>query len=184
MINKDGKIYIFLNVSVNKHLIVRKKLRKLTALTHVQIISLTAWKDYSPQWCTKAGAKVLSSHVQTTQDCINLCIAKNPSCNAVEWWENGVNDCYECIKPSLRTEYNHDTSFDYPPHVLIKPKEAAGKVNICVVSCDNCPKFTSHLRSSIPLRFFFDNANQFYVNMSNTRKSVDMWVEKTRHSFL
>ena len=87
------------------------------------------------------GTKFLSSDVPTTQDCIDLCIVKNSSCNAVEWWENGPNDCYECIKPSLRTEYNDDSDESYPPHVLIKPKKAAGKFNVRDVFSSDCPPF-------------------------------------------
>ena len=62
-----------------------------------------------------------------------MCIEKNPSCKAVEWWENGPNDCYDCINPSLRIEYNDDTDESYPPHVLVRPIKAAGKLNVCLV---------------------------------------------------
>ena len=73
------------------------------------------------------GTRFLASDVPTPQDCVNICIEKNPSCKAVEWWENGPNDCYDCINPSLRIEYNDDADDSYPPHVLVRPIKAAGK---------------------------------------------------------
>ena len=37
---------------------------------------------------------------------------------------NGQQECFECLKPSLRAEYTDTDDESYPPHVLVRPNKA------------------------------------------------------------
>lgn len=84
---------------------------------------IAAWKDYSPQWCTKYGRKMLSTEMPLAESCKKLCIKLNPECRAVEWWERHGGLCFECTNLSKRSIYSDPTDLANPPHVYVREYE-------------------------------------------------------------
>ena len=64
-------------------------------------------------------------NMQTSKDCVKMCLEKNPACKAVEWWANGLHECFECFDPSLMADFTDTDDESYPPHVLVRPRIAA-----------------------------------------------------------
>ncbi|XP_068716589.1 deleted in malignant brain tumors 1 protein-like isoform X2 [Montipora foliosa] len=86
----------------------------------MSMASLSGWTKYSQvtSWCTSAGRSYVSISMSIIQ-CQRYCEAR-PGCNAIEFWEGGSRDCYECTDTSKITPYTYSYTWGYPVYVWVK----------------------------------------------------------------